>query len=70
MANGSSLSIIIGPTKSPTRGGGVVRVHAKDRREFDRLAAIDPPIDSACVFVGDPLPSNSFQSYSSIVVRP
>ncbi len=32
--------------------GGVVRVHAKDRKEFDRLILQDPPEDSAFVFVG------------------
>lgn len=33
---------------------GVVRVHAKSRQEFDNLADIDPPVDSAYVFVGEP----------------
>ncbi len=33
---------------------GVIRVHAKDRGEFDRLAAINPPKESAYIFVGTP----------------
>jgi len=33
---------------------GIVRVHAKDRSEFDRLVAIDPPMESAVIFVGEP----------------
>lgn len=36
----------------PYPSGGVVRVHAKDRKEFDRLIWQDPPDDSAFVFVG------------------
>ena len=35
---------------------GVVRVHAKARREFDRLINQDPPPDSALIFVGNRLP--------------
>jgi len=31
---------------------GVVRVHAKNRKEFDRLILQNPPEDSALVFVG------------------
>jgi hypothetical protein len=58
------------PDEEPDPRAGVVRVHAKEREEFDRLAAVDPPRDSACVFVGDPLPSTSLCSYSSIVIRP
>lgn len=34
---------------------GVVAVHAKERREFDRLiAARAPGFDSALIFVGEP----------------
>lgn len=33
---------------------GVVRVHAKTRKEFDELTSIDPPFDSAYVYVGRP----------------
>lgn len=32
---------------------GIVRVHAKSREEFDDLADINPPADSAYVFVGE-----------------
>ncbi len=32
---------------------GVVRVHAKSRKEFDKLLLEDPPSDSALVFVGE-----------------
>lgn len=31
---------------------GKVRVHAASRKEFYQLAAIDPPSDSAFIFVG------------------
>lgn len=42
---------------------GIVRVHAKERSEFDKLAAIDPPRGSAFIFVGEPkLPPNSYLS--------
>ena len=41
------------PEEAAHPGAGVVRVHAKDRKEFDRLAAIDPPVESAFVFVGE-----------------
>ncbi len=33
---------------------GIVRVHAKTRSEFDDLGDVDPPFDSAYVFVGQP----------------
>lgn len=36
----------------PYPSGGVVRVHASNRKEFDRLILQDPPEDSAFVFVG------------------
>ena len=35
---------------------GIVRVHAKSRREFDRLINQDPPLDSALVYVGERKP--------------
>ncbi len=37
---------------------GIVRVHAKTRRDFDNLIDVDPPFDSAYVYVGLP-PSSS-----------
>ncbi len=47
----------------PDPSAGVVRVHSKDRREFDRLMLQDPPEDSAILFVGDlRLPENTFLS--------
>lgn len=36
----------------PDPSSGVVRVHAKDRKEFHRLAMQDPPAESAVVYVG------------------
>lgn len=33
---------------------GIVRVHAKTRKEFDQLILQDPPDDSALIFVGKP----------------
>ena len=41
------------PDTEPFPRDGVVRVHAKSRREFDVLILEDPPIDSALVFVGE-----------------
>lgn len=38
---------------------GIVRVHAKTRFEFDNLADIDPPFNSAYIFVGQGTQSNS-----------
>ena len=31
---------------------GIVRVHARTRKEFDELAAVDAPPDSAYVYTG------------------
>ena len=58
------------PDENPDPKAGVVRVHAKTKEEFDRLASIDAPRDAACVFVGEPLLLSGFRSYSSIVIRP
>jgi len=42
---------------------GIVRVHAHSRKEFDQLAAIDRPKDSAFVYVGrQDLPPNTILS--------
>jgi hypothetical protein len=41
------------PDTEPYPRDGVVRVHAKSRREFDVLILEDPPTDSALVFVGE-----------------
>lgn len=57
------------PDEQTDPKSGVVRVHAKTRAEFDRLVAIDAPLDSAYVFVGEPLLTSS-RSYSFIAVRP
>ena len=56
------------PDEFPDPKAGVVRVHAKDRAEFDRLAAIGAPFDAACVFVGDPLPASGIRSYATVVI--
>lgn len=40
------------PEEDPYPRAGIVRVHAKERSKFDDLADIDPPKDSAYVFVG------------------
>lgn len=52
---------------------GVVRTHAKTRAKFDDLCDIDPPFDSAYVFVG--LPKNEEEvvvtrGYSRIIPEP
>jgi hypothetical protein len=45
----------------PFPDSGKVRVSASDRQEFYKLAKIDPPKDSAILFVGKPgVPENSF----------
>ncbi len=31
---------------------GIVRIHSRDRKEFDKLLLQDPPKDSAIVYVG------------------
>lgn len=50
--------------------GGVVRVHAKTREEFDTLTAIDPPGDAASVYVGEIFPpGNNFHGNFSIVIE-
>ena len=36
----------------PDPQAGIVRVHSKDRNEFNKLAMQDPPTNSAVVFVG------------------
>lgn len=36
----------------PDPKSGVVRVHSKNRKEFDKLICTNPPDDSALVFVG------------------
>ena len=43
---------------------GVVRVHSPSREEFDQLTAVNPPIDSAYIFVGKPVPASSFTTRS------
>lgn len=50
---------------------GVVRVHAKTRKEFDRLADIDPPWDSAYVYVGELFPPEApIRGYSFVKFEP
>jgi len=49
------------PEDEPLPKSGVVRVHAKTRKEFDRLAADNAPTNSAYVYVGRrELPPNTF----------
>ena len=40
------------PEEDPHPRAGIVRVHAKERSKFDDLADVDPPNDSAYIFVG------------------
>ncbi len=40
------------PLNKAKPSSGIVRVHAQTRKEFDRLVLIDPPPDSALIFVG------------------
>ena len=52
---------------------GVVRVHAKTRKEFDDLADQDPPFDSAYIFVGRNKPNDEVvvtRGYSRIIIGP
>jgi hypothetical protein len=51
---------------------GIVRVHAKTRKDFDKLTEIDPPRDSAFVFVGVPdKPANEItRSFTQVAIRP
>ena len=57
--------------EDPDPRAGVVRVHAKTREEFDRLTDIDPPKDSAYVFVGELFaPGAGVQAFSSVVIEP
>jgi hypothetical protein len=45
----------------PFPDSGIVRVHASDRQEFYKLAKVNPPKDSAILFVGKPnIPANTF----------
>lgn len=61
------------PDEEPTPRAGVVRVHANTREEFDDLADIDPPFDSAYIFVGDPDTNDEVvvtRGYSQVIVGP
>lgn len=53
---------------------GVVRVHAPTRSKFDDLADIDPPFDSAYIFVGETKRSESdpivTRGYSRVIFGP
>jgi hypothetical protein len=54
----------------PFPNSGKVRVHATDRNEFYKLAKIDPPKDSAILFVGKPdIPANTFLCSSIMQLR-
>jgi hypothetical protein len=47
---------------------GVVRVHARSRKEFDKLAAKEAPSDSAYVFVGrQSLPKDTLLSTFRVI---
>lgn len=51
---------------------GVVRVHAATRAEFDDQADIDPPRDSAHVFVGRstaPVAAATTRGYSRVLIE-
>ena len=50
---------------------GIIRVHAKDRSEFDKLAAINPPKESAFIFVGRPhlAPNTHLSTFRVLEVR-
>jgi len=52
---------------------GTVRVHAKTRAMFDDLCDIDPPFDSAYIFVGEPKKDVDVvvtRGYSRVVIGP
>lgn len=34
---------------------GIVRVHSNNRGEFNKLLLVDPPLDSAIVYTGEPI---------------
>ena len=40
------------PDEEPLPKSGVIKIHAKSRREFDELIVKDPPANSALLFVG------------------
>ena len=46
------------PDEEANPKAGIVRVHAKTRKEFDELLLIDTPLNSACLYVGETLPDN------------
>ncbi len=61
------------PEEDPFPKSGIVRVHAKTRSEFDDLADIDPPRDSAYVYVGTPSNASNVvvtRGYSKVVYGP
>ncbi len=59
------------PDEEPDPRAGIVRVHAKTREEFDKLAKVDAPHDSACVFVGELFASNAVtRGFSSVILEP
>jgi hypothetical protein len=56
---------------SPYPSSGVVRVHSKNRGEFEKLASEESPLDSAYIFIGKRLASESHVlAYNRIVVVP
>lgn len=60
------------PDSEPVPTAGVVRVHAKTRKEFDTLTEIDPPQDSAYVFVGpmDKINNSTVRAFNRIEIVP
>ena len=40
------------PLRQAHPNSGIVRVHAANRKDFDRLLLVDSPSDSALIFVG------------------
>jgi glutamine synthetase len=52
---------------------GIVRVHANTRAKFDDLADIDPPFDSAYIFVGQTKKDEDVvvtRGYSRVIIGP
>ena len=59
------------PETEPHPKSGIIRVHAKTRKEFDQLIQEDPPGKSAFVYVGVPKrPNNVILSANLHSVRP
>ena len=54
----------------PFPNSGVVRVHASNRQDFYKLAKVNPPNDSAILFVGNPdIPTNTILCSSIMQIK-